>query len=111
MNRRLPRIALTGDFKVEAFAGAAVFESLPHGRASKRNLVIHVPATQSTRLNAASNERRAIFDPCQVGHVRQRTIRQANSVYTGPLGIRDNVGIEGACFWATLDRFFRNYFS
>src|SRR5262249_48257947 len=25
------RIALAGDFKVEAFAGAAVFESLPHG--------------------------------------------------------------------------------
>ena len=25
------RIALAGDFKVETFAGAAVFESLPHG--------------------------------------------------------------------------------
>src|SRR5262249_46399435 len=29
------RVALAGDFKVETFAGAAVFESLPHGRASK----------------------------------------------------------------------------
>jgi len=33
-------------------------------------------------------------------------MRPANSVHTGPLGIRDNAGVEGACFWATLDRFF-----
>src|SRR5262249_11435260 len=41
------RIALAGDFKIEAFAGAAVFESLPHGCTvppSKRNLVVQIPA-------------------------------------------------------------------
>ena len=39
------RIALAGDFKVETFAGAAVFESLPHGRASKR-----ISSSMSPRL-------------------------------------------------------------
>ena len=43
------REMLARDFKVEAFAGAAVFESLPHGRASKRNPVVHVVARADAR--------------------------------------------------------------
>src|SRR5262249_54317926 len=42
-------IALASDFKVEAFAGAAVFQSLPHSVLSKRNRVIHVPALAGAR--------------------------------------------------------------
>ena len=43
------REVLATDLKLEAFAGAAVFESLPHGRASKRNPVVHVVARADAR--------------------------------------------------------------
>src|SRR5262249_20862288 len=38
------RIALAGDFKVEAFAGAAVFESLPHQNGIPSSMSLPAPA-------------------------------------------------------------------
>jgi hypothetical protein len=55
------REVLAGDFKVEAFAGAAVFESLPHGDVSP--LMHEGPPRGSRRPNRVSYVSSSMEDP------------------------------------------------